>query len=73
MSVYEVRVDKRGAVTLPAPVRRKLAIQEGQFMTLEEQDSLLIMLPQERRVTRRKTVNICDTFRSLSESVWRRL
>jgi len=46
MGIYQVQVARRGIITLPAPVRRKLAIQEGQFLTLLDLDGALILVPQ---------------------------
>ncbi len=46
MGVYQVQVARRGIITLPAPVRRKLAIQEGQLLTLLDLDGALILVPQ---------------------------
>ena len=46
MGVYQVQVARRGVITLPAPVRRKLAIQEGQLLTLLDLDGALILVPQ---------------------------
>lgn len=46
MRSYPVRVAKRGVITLPAPVRRRLAIQEGSILTLLDLDGALILVPQ---------------------------
>ena len=46
MGFYQVQVARRGVITLPAPVRRKLAIQEGQFLTLLDLEGALILVPQ---------------------------
>ncbi len=46
MSVYQVQVAKRGVITLPAPVRRRLALQEGGILTLLDLDGALILIPR---------------------------
>lgn len=46
MSVYQIQVAKRGVITLPAPVRRRLALQEGHILTLLDLDGALILVPR---------------------------
>ena len=38
-------VSNRGQITLPASVRKRLGIQSGGIVTLEEKDSVLVLRP----------------------------
>jgi AbrB family looped-hinge helix DNA binding protein len=38
-------VSKRGQVTLPAPVRKRMGIQSGGVLTLEEKDNMVVLRP----------------------------
>jgi AbrB family looped-hinge helix DNA binding protein len=38
-------VSKRGQVTLPAPVRKRMGIQSGGVLTLEEKDNVVVLRP----------------------------
>jgi len=46
MGVYQIQVAKRGVITLPASLRRKLEIHEGGILTLLDLDGALILVPQ---------------------------
>jgi looped-hinge helix DNA binding domain, AbrB family len=46
MRSYPVRVTRRGVITLPAPVRRSLAIREGSILTLLDLDGALVLVPR---------------------------
>ncbi len=52
MRVYQIQVAKRGVITLPAEVRRKNQIQEGQILSLIDLDGVLIITPQELQTDR---------------------
>ena len=38
-------VSKRGQVTLPASVRKRMGIQSGGVLTLEERDNVVVLRP----------------------------
>ena len=38
-------VSKRGQVTLPASVRKRMGIQSGGVLTLEEKDNVVVLRP----------------------------
>ena len=38
-------VSSRGQITLPASVRKRLGIQSGGIVTLEEKDNILVLRP----------------------------
>ncbi len=52
MSVYSIRVAKRGVITLPAKLRREKQIQDGQRMTVIDLEGTLILLPKELQTDR---------------------
>ncbi len=52
MNVYRVQVAKRGVITLPAPVRRRLALQEGSILTLLDLDGTLVLIPRVLEIDR---------------------
>lgn len=41
------RVQKKGQVTIPAPIRLRLGIKEGDFVAFKETDRGILITPQE--------------------------
>ncbi len=42
---YRIKVSSRGAITLPAAVRRKLGIGSGHLLVLEEKPEGIVLTP----------------------------
>jgi AbrB family looped-hinge helix DNA binding protein len=40
-----IMVSNRGQITLPASVRKRLGIQSGGIVTLEERDNIIVLRP----------------------------
>lgn len=52
MTIYQIRVAKRGVITLPVEIRKENRIREGQTMTLIDLEGVLILAPRELQTDR---------------------
>jgi len=52
MQTYPVRLRERGQITLPQPVRDRLDVADGGFLTLVEIGDLLFLSPRPLQVPR---------------------
>ncbi len=47
MTLYRLQITKRGVITLPAQVRKRSNLREGQFMTLLDLGGVFVLAPRE--------------------------
>ncbi len=47
MTLYRLQITKRGVITLPAQVRKRSNLSEGQFMTLLDLGGVFVLAPRE--------------------------
>lgn len=83
-ATYTVRLRERGQLTLPQAVRRRLAVEEGDILTLVQIDDLAILtrhpsllpkLSQEfTAIMKEEGVSLADLLQGLEETreqIWR--
>ncbi len=50
MTLYRLQITKRGVVTLPAEVRKRSNLREGQFLTLLDLGGVFVLAPRELEI-----------------------
>lgn len=68
MDTYRVQLAKRGVITLPAEVRKKSHLQEGQILTLLDLEGVLVLAPQELE-SERLANRLAETWQQQGESL----